>query len=176
MTSGIRVNSGHLVDPFKFEREDVEKINFPKALAQINRFTGQGDYPYSVAQHSSNLVYGVPTPLKQAAAIHDFSEALFNDMASPVKMQMPQYRAAEERAQAVIFDHYNVHLSDLDDLKDFDRRICTNEKLSLFSNAPIGHGLGDQLEPLDVHPFLFSSISWFEAMKWLESDMIRLFS
>lgn len=167
---GIRVNSGYLVDPFAFTDEDIDRIDFPKSLAQINRYTGQGDYPFSVAQHSHCLALAVPPGLKRVAIIHDFSEAVFNDLAAPVKSELPEYKEAEHYVQGVILRRFGVPSTDMGDLKEYDRRITRNEKIAIFSKPNIGGGHGDGLEPLDLNWWHFREIDWRTAMQLLRAD------
>lgn len=167
---GIRVNSGHLIDPFAFTDADIDRIDFPKSLAQINRYTGQGDYPFSVAQHSHCLVVVVPSGLKRAATIHDFSEAVFNDLSKPVKSQLPDYEEAEHYVQGIIMVRFGVTPHEMAELKDYDRRITRNEKQAIFSQPNILPGQGDCEQPLEIDPWHFREISWRLAWWQLQVD------
>jgi len=158
----IRMHSGRLVDPFNLTPEDIVPETFIHHLCLINRFHGATKYPYSVAQHSMNLAYLVPSHLVKAAVIHDFSEAVFNDLASPVKYEFPDYSYEERQAGYFIADVLGVKQKLLEDLKQYDLRIYINERDALFDNID-EIGMGDEQQPLYVPPGLsdlFNETPW----------------
>lgn len=159
MNSSIRVSTGYLVDPFNLKVEDCGKIDFIHSICLLNRYTGHSKYPYSVGQHSYVLANHVPKHLRKAAVIHDFSEALFNDIASPVKARFHEYRKDEEIAQRVIFDYFEVPWSEMEELHFYDRAIYMDERNVLFDNV-FGSGMGDEREGLGISP------SWFAETEW----------
>lgn len=157
----IRTGSGRLVDPFRLTMEDIEPYYIMRALCQINRFTGHGKWPYSVGQHTLILVDHVPDGLKRAALVHDWQEALFNDLASPVKNhpEMGAYKRAEHVAGECIAVWQGVSLQSLAELDKYDKRLYADERDALFET--IGElGRGDDLVPLGVHPLYFEERPW----------------
>lgn len=61
----------------------IEDIAY--ALGRINRFAGQSDRFWSVAEHSILVSRLVPEHVALPALLHDASEAYINDVPSPVK-------------------------------------------------------------------------------------------
>jgi len=158
----IRMFNGKLVDPFDLQEEDIDPTVFAHHLCLINRFHGGTKYPYSVGQHSRNLYYLVPPHLKKAALIHDFQEAVFNDLASPVKYECPVYTVAEKAAGKVVYEFFGISPSIMEELVQYDKRIYKNERDALFDNVE-GSGMGDERRPLTVIPGLqdlFDETPW----------------
>lgn len=149
----IRMYSGDLVDPFNLKEEDIIPEVFIHQLALLNRFHGATKYPYSVLQHSLNLYYLVPKHLQPAALVHDFEEALFNDLASPVKYECPTYVQHITAAGKVIQQKFGLTPEIMQELKEYDSRIYKNERDALF-NRVAGEGMGDDRPPLPVPPGL----------------------
>ena len=81
-------------------------------LAFVARWNGQneGDFPYSVAEHSllveqlfSRIVPNAPAKWRLAALLHDAPEYVIGDMISPVKAAVgPGYSVLDDRLTAAI--------------------------------------------------------------------------
>jgi uncharacterized protein len=145
----IRTNDGRLVDPMNIKPEDVIPRVMIHSLCQINRFTGHADWPYSVGQHTLNLYYYLKHYMKlhsrdirRAALIHDMQEAWFNDLASPLKCEMLEYKAAEHKAALVVRATLGVSSEALEFIDMFDKRMYKNERIALFKNID-ELGMGD---------------------------------
>ncbi|WP_410217182.1 HD domain-containing protein [Paracoccus sp. (in: a-proteobacteria)] len=106
MLSGRRLD---LLDPTPL---DIEIGDIAHGLAFVARWNGQtqGDWPYSVAEHSL-LVEQIHARLnpdteprwRLAALLHDAPEYVIGDMISPVKAALgPEYRAMDERLTSAI--------------------------------------------------------------------------
>lgn len=142
----ILLRNGQRFDPFGDDPLPPVWV-FTRALCMISRYTGHTLRPYTVGEHSFRLAEAKQVKeagLSRAAVLHDFSEAIFNDMASPVKREMPEYSAAETRLQRRIFTHWNEPWENMNRLMEFDHRICLDEMLSLFD------GVTPWCEPLGV--------------------------
>lgn len=106
MLSGRRLD---LLDPTPV---DIEIEDIAHGLAFVARWNGQtqGDYAYSVAEHSLLVekiytrMQSRPDPKWQLAALlHDAPEYVIGDMISPVKAAVgPGYGALDERLTAAI--------------------------------------------------------------------------
>ncbi|SOH94749.1 hypothetical protein SAMN06273572_105173 [Monaibacterium marinum] len=106
MLSGRRLD---LLDPSPL---DVEIEDIAHGLAFVARWNGQtqGDWPYSVAEHSllvddlyHELYPKAPVRWRLAALLHDAPEYVIGDMISPVKAAVgPGYRAMDVRLTAAI--------------------------------------------------------------------------
>ncbi len=106
MLSGRRLD---LLDPTPM---DIEIEDIAHGLAFVARWNGQtqGDFAYSVAEHSL-LVEGLFTQMEgrpdpkwqMAALLHDAPEYVIGDMISPVKASVgPGYGALDDRLTAAI--------------------------------------------------------------------------
>ncbi len=106
MLSGRRLD---LLDPTPM---DIEIEDIAHGLAFVARWNGQteGDWPYSVAEHSL-LVEAIfrridpkaPPRWQLAALLHDAPEYVIGDMISPVKAAVgPGYGALDARLQTAI--------------------------------------------------------------------------
>ena len=106
MLSGRRLD---LLDPTPV---DIEIEDIAHGLAFVARWNGQteGDFPYSVAEHSllverlfGRIVPNAPIKWKLAALLHDAPEYVIGDMISPVKAAVgPGYGALDDRLMAAV--------------------------------------------------------------------------
>lgn len=106
MLSGRRLD---LLDPTPV---DIEIEDIAHGLAFVARWNGQteGDYAYSVAEHSllvetlfSRLNSSAPAKWRLAALLHDAPEYVIGDMISPVKAAVgPNYGTLDDRLTAAI--------------------------------------------------------------------------
>jgi hypothetical protein len=170
-TRRIRLYDGRLVDPFMLQPEDVVDEVFLHSISLINRYTGATLYPYSVGQHSLILANHVPEHLVRAAFIHDWAEALFNDIASPVKHQFQNYIDAEEEALQVIFEAKGVDWSLMEELSPFDKRIYKDEREVLFKDIHSATaGMNDRRVPLGIDSHFFRERAWRDVRE----DLFKL--
>jgi len=106
MLSGRRLD---LLDPTPL---DIEIDDIAHGLAFVARWNGQtqGDWPYSVAEHSllvehlfTRANYGMAARWSLAARLHDVSEYVIGDMISPVKAAIGRdYALLDERLTTAI--------------------------------------------------------------------------
>jgi hypothetical protein len=106
MLSGRRLD---LLDPTPF---DIEVEDIAHGLAFVARWNGQtqGDWPYSVAEHSLLVeeIFGATAPdpcprWRLAALLHDAPEYVIGDMISPVKAVLGEsYRGLDTRLAAAV--------------------------------------------------------------------------
>lgn len=112
MLSGRRLD---LLDPTPL---DIEISDIAHGLAFVARWNGQtqGDWPYSVAEHSllvedilSRLHPGIETRWRLAALLHDAPEYVIGDMISPVKSALgSEYGRMDERLAAAIHQRFGL--------------------------------------------------------------------
>lgn len=143
----IRMYNGRLVDVYDLQPEDIIPENFIHALSLINRYTGATRRPYSVAEHTVHMTdwFTLHTYLcgeerlliQKIIHLHDWAEALFNDIASPVKRSFPTYRKHEKEASARIFSHYGIPWHLEEHIKFMDIRIRVDEKRALWDEAAL---------------------------------------
>ena len=155
----IRIVTGDLIDPFDPKPEDIKPHAFIHSISLLNRFTGNSAWPYSVGMHTLALMDYVPMHLKRAALVHDWSEAWFNDLASPVKFECHSYKTAEKRAGLFIADVMGVSPRELEELDIYDKRIYADERDAMFPDIK-EMGMGDEYSPLGVEPDYFQETPW----------------
>lgn len=112
MLSGRRLD---LLDPTPM---DIEVEDIAHGLAFVARWNGQtqGDYAYSVAEHSllvetlySRLNPDAPVKWQLAALLHDAPEYVIGDMISPVKAAVGTgYGKLDDKLQAAIHIRFGV--------------------------------------------------------------------
>jgi len=112
MLSGRRLD---LLDPTPV---DIEIEDIAHGLAFVARWNGQteGDYPYSVAEHSllveallARISAGIEPKWRLAALLHDAPEYVIGDMISPVKDAVgPDYGALDDRLAAAIHIRFGL--------------------------------------------------------------------
>ena len=127
-----------LADP---KEEDLCLEDFAHALARVCRYTGHGEF-YSVAQHCvlasemAELFYGRKDPLLPSRMlIHDVSEAYLNDISSPLKSLLPDYRRLEDKLEHVIERAVGVKFTGIPVVKEIDLRMLVTERPIIFNDA-----------------------------------------
>ncbi|MBL8596556.1 MAG: HD family hydrolase [Devosia sp.] len=113
MLSGRRLD---ILDPSPV---DVELTDIAHGLARVARWNGQtqGDYPYSVAQHSVLVleIFSAMTPDATArdrlyALLHDAPEYVMGDIISPFKAAMGgNYKDVENRLLSAVHLHFALN-------------------------------------------------------------------
>ena len=112
MLSGRRLD---LLDPTPM---DIEIDDIAHGLAFVARWNGQtnGDFPYSVAEHSllvetlfTRMQPKAPAKWQLAALLHDAPEYVIGDMISPVKAAIgPSYGELDVRLTAAIHIRFGL--------------------------------------------------------------------
>lgn len=124
--------TGKVVDPFNVQEADICLEDAAHALSLICRYSGNGAFHYSVAQHSVLLSRAVPEHLRKAALLHDWGEVFIGDIISPVKRCLPDL--GEIRILETVFNKYGVDINDLEELDEYDYRIGRNETDTLYAH------------------------------------------
>ena len=112
MLSGRRLD---ILDPSPV---DVELSDIAHGLARVARWNGQtqGDYPFSVAQHSvlvlelfSAMTPGADAKSRLYALLHDAPEYVMGDIISPFKAAMGgNYKEVENRLLGAIYLRFSL--------------------------------------------------------------------
>ncbi|MCP8885016.1 HD family hydrolase [Devosia sp. XJ19-1] len=113
-----RMLSGRRLDILDPSPVDVELSDIAHGLARVARWNGQtqGDYPFSVAQHSVLVLelFRASNPDASAAArlqalLHDAPEYVMGDIISPFKAAMGgNYKDVENRLLSAIFLRFSL--------------------------------------------------------------------
>lgn len=109
----IRTASGLPIDPLAPTPDAIEIGDIAHALSHQCRFAGHVAVFYSVAQHCVHVATllrdrGYPRRVQLAGLLHDASEAYLTDIPTPIKVRLPEYKAAEDRLQAVIMEKFGL--------------------------------------------------------------------
>lgn len=107
-----------------------------RGLSNIARWNGQTKEPFTVAQHSVMVCWGVRPHLKRAALLHDATEAYLGDMSRPLKELIPGYKILEEKFQQVIAEKFSIATRDFAEIKEFDRAMQRMEWEFLYEQNP----------------------------------------
>lgn len=152
---GALLFSGRQFDIRNMREEDISLVDIVQGLCLTNRYAGQSLIPYSVGEHTMNLVeYFMPDQSSQKSLdresmerikfvlLHDAAEVILGDKIRPVKRECPEFMALDREVSAFIWDKYGVE--PFDDFYEADYRITENEIELLFPRRP-DHPLCDPL-------------------------------
>jgi len=104
--------------PLEPVKEDIKIEDIAHSLSLMTRANGHCSHFYSVAQHSIHCYQEAKSReyserVQLGCLLHDASESYISDLTRPVKRNLPQYFAIEEKLQSVIYDRFG--LADLSD-------------------------------------------------------------
>jgi uncharacterized protein len=128
----ITTATGREVNPLALRVEDIDIRDIAHALALTCRFNGHCRMFYSVAEHSVLVSNLCPPEFALEALLHDASEAYLGDVPTPLKRQWPEYRIAEERAQATIAKCFGLPEAISQAVHDADASALQIEKVRLL--------------------------------------------
>lgn len=116
----IRTYTGIQFFPTDPNPADIRIVDIAHALANICRFTGHCRRFYSVAEHSINVSRTVSPSNALVALLHDATEAYLNDIARPIKVQLPEYQVWEKELWGHIARKFNVPVTIPQEVKEQD--------------------------------------------------------
>lgn len=139
-------------------------------LARLARYTGcTRGRPYSVAQHSVLASRIVSPGYELEALLHDASEAYLNDISSPLKSLLPDYRTIERGFDAAIRRRYALPAQESDEVHHADLVMLATEYRDLMPEDSEEWDIIRDIAPLDqrVRPWPY----W-----WAEFQFRRRFN
>lgn len=109
--SWITTFTGKHFDPMLPEPEKLDVTDIAHSLSLLCRGNGHVKTFFSVAQHCINcaneaIARGYSDRIILACLIHDASEAYMADIPRPVKQELPEYKASENKLIDVIYQHF----------------------------------------------------------------------
>jgi len=108
MQPTILTVSGNYFDFNNPENSVIDIVDIAHALSNICRFTGHVRNHFSVAQHSVMVSRLVPPKFALMGLLHDASEAYLGDVASPLKMMLPDYKLIEARVEKAVLNRFGM--------------------------------------------------------------------
>lgn len=145
----IYTYSGVSFSPLSPSMEDISPVDIAHALSYMCRANGHFSGFYSVAQHCLDCeteaqARGLSARTRLACLLHDASEAYISDITRPVKRQLAEYRAIEQRLQAVIYRRFGLDPCDsavMAEVSAIDDALLYHEflklgGLALYESAP----------------------------------------
>lgn len=157
----------YALDPHK---DDFTIEDIAHSLSNLVRFTGHGERFYSVGEHSIRCAKlarkaGYSTLQQLYCLGHDASESVVNDLARPVKQNIPQYKEIEDNVMKVMWevmglpqpseeDYKIVKIIDntllIHELEQLMKRSMVKytdvEHIKIFDDLTYGYGAGESKE------------------------------
>lgn len=168
----VEVPSGRFVNMIDPDPTDIDVYDIGHKLAQLNRFGGSTDYPYSVAQHAVFVSERVKrqghTPERQLLALHhDDPEAFLMDIPRPWKKRLGEvYKEMTETFERAITEALGLPRS-----FDSDHFVIKNaDNFALLVEArnmlPSGGHRWDYLKTMDLPARIVTPDYFFGEIDW----------
>ena len=127
--------TGRKFYPMAPRPEDVDIVDIAHSLAMQCRYNGHVSRFYSVAEHCVLMSEVIEPEFALWALLHDATEAYVGDMVRPLKLNMPEYRAVEDRVEFAIAERFGLPLPMPTRVKEVDTAILLNERRALLSDS-----------------------------------------
>lgn len=135
MKNEIMMYSGSYFDFNSPETSTYTIEDIAHALSNINRFTGHTRVPYSVAEHCVRGSFWIDPEFALEFLLHDAAESMLGDVATPLKMMLPDYKAIEQRVEMAIAEKFGTSFPMLPQVKAVDTRMLKTEVINLMPKA-----------------------------------------
>lgn len=148
--------TGHRVDPWNLNPDDILIENIAHSLSMLCRFGGHSRCFYSVAQHSVRVMEALPPEFKLEGVLHDGTESFVQDLVRPVKRRLHPYKDLELKIWQIIAFKYElpmamstlVIMADDAALKSEIRQFVNNPGRDIELENPYWRHV-DELPPVD---------------------------
>lgn len=148
-TDWMQTFSGEPFYPLEAHPDDIRIEDIAHALGMVCRYAGHCLRFYSVAEHSVLMSRAVDPEHALWALLHDATEAYIGDMVRPLKHEIPDYMAAEDRLWLAIAEKFGLAGPMPDQVKEFDTRIVVDEKMQIMAPSRLPWAVEDYT-PLGV--------------------------
>lgn len=128
----LQTATGRVFNPQLPDPNDIVIEDIAHALGNLCRFTGHAPVFYSVAQHSVLVSYLVNPIYAKEALLHDAAEAYLNDLNTPVKSTLGEYRQLERDLQRAIYRKFGLVENEPKDVQDADALAFRMEIIRFF--------------------------------------------
>lgn len=147
----MQLHSGEPFWPLAPTEPDIAIEDIAHALSMVCRYGGHVKRFYSVAEHCVLLSHTVAPEHALWALLHDATEAYIGDMVWPLKEEVPQYQAIEDRLMAVIASKFSLPSSTMpEQVWLHDRRIVADEREQLMAPSRLPWPSMEGYDPLGV--------------------------
>lgn len=150
MEPTILTKSGKYFNFLYPEKSEFNIDDIAHALSNICRFTGHTKFHYSVASHSIMVSKLVPKKFALMGLLHDASEAFLGDVASPLKMLLPDYKLIEARVEKAVLNRFGLPDKLDPEIKKADLIALAIEKRDLMPSEKV---VWDLIKHVDTTPY-----------------------
>lgn len=145
----MQTYTGRRFHPLDPDPDDVDIADIARSLSMQCRYNGQVERFYSVGQHCVLVSELVDAEHALWGLLHDAAEAYVGDMVRPLKKDMPDFQAAEDRVLAVIAEKFGLDGTTIPQaVIDADTRILLDERAAIL--APPAGDWGISGEPFGI--------------------------
>lgn len=163
MAPEIMMYSGKYFNFMSPETSEFTIEDVALALSRINRYTGHTRFPYSVAQHCvlGSLQFKDPK-MALEFLLHDTSEAFMGDVATPLKLMLPEYQVIEKRVEKAVAERFGTTFPMLPETKEADLRMLATEVIQLMPPAAQQWEILRGVQPykIDIDPWSPEHAEW----------------
>lgn len=179
-SASIEIRNGLFFDVFAPDASLLTAERMAHPLSNQCRFSGNTDRHYSVAEHSVHVSImaekdatakglGKTASLRVArqGLVHDGSESVLQDVPSPIKKELPEYKRIENPIQESIYRAHGVPVTMSPLVHEADMRMCLTEKVAFLGPEGLDR---PEWTPLSAHykPYRYSFLP-----EWLDRLLFR---
>lgn len=157
----MQTYSGRVYWPLDPRADEVNILDIAHALGNLCRYTGHTALFYSVAEHSIHVSRLVPPEYAMIGLLHDATEAYVNDIASPLKRHLLNYKEIEEQNWLAIAEHFGLPAEMPPEVKIADNAILLAEQRALMPRPPLPWGgfISEEARRLDTRDITIYGLS-----------------
>ncbi len=158
--------SGRAFYPLDPRASEVDIHDIAHALAHQCRYAGHCRTHYSVAEHSvrvAEVLEPLGPDMQLAGLLHDAAEAYLVDLPRPVKTFMPDYKVAELRVEAAVWEAFGIEIDPAHPaIKTADEILLATEARDLMAKPPRSWNLKEAPMVAKIVPLSAESAkNWF---------------